>query len=170
MYDSIRTSDVCIDFASYHIAPLAGFGLSLGMKPNMTPWSRVQEYIAAQVNQVPVKLTDFRPGCLICVETKFTEEVKDKDKKTVIRERVHKFTGRCVGRRGAGINATFKVHSMMDGGIGVSKVFSDYEPNMEVSVLARGKVRRAKLNYYVAALGKKEYRIKDLKEKRVQAG
>ena len=96
----------------------------------------------------------FRAGDTIKVMVR----VREGDK-----ERLQAFEGTCIGRRGAGISATFTVRKV-SAGVGVERIFPVHSPNVaSVEVVRRGKVRRAKL-YYLRRLTGKGTRIREKKE------
>ena len=70
------------------------------------------------------------------------------------RERVQAFEGVCIARKNAGINSSFTVRKISYGE-GVERVFPLYSPNIELLLLRRGVVRRAKLYYLRGLTGKK---------------
>jgi len=71
------------------------------------------------------------------------------------KQRVQIFEGVCIGKRGKGISKTFTVRRLDNTG-GVERIFPIFTPAIEkIEVLQRGKVRRAKLNYLRALVGKK---------------
>lgn len=99
-------------------------------------------------------LPDFGPGDVIRVMVK----VREGDK-----VRLQAFEGVCLGRRGGGINETFTVRKISQG-IGVERIFPLHSPNLaELTVVRRGRVRRAKL-YYLRSRSGKAARIKERKE------
>ena len=70
------------------------------------------------------------------------------------RERVQAYEGVVIGRSGAGINESFTVRKISYGE-GVERVFPVYSPTIEsISVVKKGKVRRAKLYYLRDRRGK----------------
>jgi large subunit ribosomal protein L19 len=100
-------------------------------------------------------LPPFRAGDTLKVSVR----VREGDK-----ERVQAFEGVCIGRRGSGVSATFTVRKISNG-VGVERIFPTHSPMLaEVSVIRRGRVRRAKL-FYLRSLTGKASRIK---EKRVR--
>ena len=91
------------------------------------------------------KTPDFRAGDTLKVMVKVVEGT---------RERVQAFEGVCIARKNAGINSSFTVRKISYGE-GVERVFPLYSPNIEVLLVRRGIVRRAKLYYLRGLTGKK---------------
>lgn len=82
--------------------------------------------------------------------------------KLKIGERTAFYEGLCIGRRNRGLGSAFTVEKNSFG-IAVRRVFPLYSPSiLEVQVLKRGKVRRAKLNY-LRARSSKESRLSEAK-------
>ncbi len=100
------------------------------------------EQIAALGKEIP----DFKPGDTVRVGYKVTEGT---------RTRVQNFEGVCISRRhGDGIAGTFTVRKISFGE-GVERIFPLYSTNIDkISVIRRGKVRRAKLYYLRSRRGK----------------
>ena len=74
------------------------------------------------------------------------------------RERIQLFDGMVIAKKNGGISETFTKISY---GIGVEKTFPIHSPNVvKVDVTRRGKVRRAKL-YYVRARVGKQAKVKE---------
>ena len=97
----------------------------------------------------------FRAGDTVRVNVR----VKEGDK-----ERVQAFEGVCLARRGAGVSASFTVRKISNG-IGVERIFPLHSPMLAaITVVRRGRVRRAKL-FYLRALTGKATRIKERKAK-----
>ncbi|MHB8839159.1 MAG: 50S ribosomal protein L19 [Gemmatimonadaceae bacterium] len=95
----------------------------------------------------------FRAGDTVRVNVK----VKEGDK-----ERVQAFEGVVIARKGSGVSATFTVRKISNG-VGVERIFPLHSPMLEsVSVVRRGRVRRAKL-FYLRELTGKATRIKEKK-------
>ena len=70
------------------------------------------------------------------------------------RERIQMYEGTVIGKHGGGISETFTVRRVAYG-VGVEKTFPLHSPNVvDVDVLRRGKVRRAKLYYLRDRVGK----------------
>ncbi|MEO7041632.1 MAG: 50S ribosomal protein L19 [Gemmatimonadaceae bacterium] len=101
----------------------------------------------------------FRAGDTVRVNVR----VKEGDK-----ERVQAFEGVCLARRGAGVSASFTVRKISNG-IGVERIFPLHSPMLaDITVVRRGRVRRAKL-FYLRALTGKATRIKERKVKPASA-
>ena len=77
------------------------------------------------------------------------------------RERVQAYEGVCIARRNCGINSSFTVRKLSYGE-GVERVFPLHSPKIEIQVVRRGSVRRAKL-YYLRELTGKKARIPEKK-------
>ncbi len=70
------------------------------------------------------------------------------------RERIQQFEGTVIARKGSGISETFTVRRVSYG-VGVERVFPIHSPNVKaVTVVRRGRVRRAKLYYLRDRVGK----------------
>ncbi|MHB0963757.1 MAG: 50S ribosomal protein L19, partial [Gemmatimonadaceae bacterium] len=83
--------------------------------------------------------------------------VKEGDK-----ERLQAFEGVVIARKGEGVSKTFTVRKISNG-VGVERIFPLHSPMLEsVSVVRRGRVRRAKL-FYLRELTGKATRIKEKK-------
>jgi len=97
----------------------------------------------------------FRPGDTLKVNVKVVEQTYDeKAKQMKTRERIQAFEGVCIGRQGEGLNESFTVRKISYGE-GVERVFPVYSPLVDsVSVVRKGKVRRAKLYYLRGRRGK----------------
>ena len=91
------------------------------------------------------QIPDFAPGDTVRVNVKISEGT---------RERVQAYEGVVIGRSGSGINESFTVRKISYGE-GVERVFPVYSPTTEsISVVKKGKVRRAKLYYLRDRRGK----------------
>ena len=96
-------------------------------------------------------IPDFRAGDTVGVNVKVVEGGK---------ERLQRFEGVVLSKRGTGTNATFTVRKVSSG-VGVERIFPLHTPIIEnIDVVRRGKVRRAKL-YYLRKLRGKAARIKE---------
>lgn len=90
-------------------------------------------------------IPDFQAGDTVKVMVKVVEGT---------RERVQAFEGICIGRKNAGINSSFTVRKISYGE-GVERIFPLYSPNIEIQLVRKGIVRRAKLYYLRGLTGKK---------------
>jgi len=91
------------------------------------------------------KTPNFQAGDTVKVMVKVVEGT---------RERVQAFEGICIARKNAGINSSFTVRKISYGE-GVERVFPLYSPSIEIQLVRRGIVRRAKLYYLRGLTGKK---------------
>lgn len=99
------------------------------------------------------ELPDFRPGDNVDVSIKIVEGSK---------ERIQSFKGNVLQINGSGKTKTFTVRKMSSG-VGVERIFPLYSPSIvDIKILKRGKVRRAKLFYLRDLVGKKA-KIKERK-------
>ena len=109
----------------------------------------IKEIEAAQLKE---NAPEFRVGDTVRVYAKIKEGN---------RERVQVFEGIVLKRQGGSSRETFTVRKT-SGGIGVEKTWPVHSPNVEkIEVVRKGKVRRAKLNYLRARVGKKA-KVKEL--------
>ncbi len=94
---------------------------------------------------------EFKAGDTLTV----TYKIKEGDK-----ERLQKFRGVVIQRRGAGATETFTIRKVSNG-VGVERIFPFASPFIESIVLEkRGKVRRARI-FYLRNLTGKKARIKE---------
>ena len=101
---------------------------------------------AEQIAELGKNIPDFKAGDTIRVGYKVTEGT---------RTRVQNYEGVCIARKGGnGIGASFTVRKISFGE-GVERVFPLHSPNIDsITVVRRGKVRRAKLYYLRERRGK----------------
>lgn len=105
--------------------------------------------------QVKPERPDFNVGDTIKISVKIIEGGN---------ERVQQFQGTVIARRGQGVEETFTVRRVQ-AGEGVERVFPVNSPRIAgVEVIRRGNVRRAKLFYLRAKVGKAA-RVKELRVK-----
>ena len=91
------------------------------------------------------KLPEFAPGDTLRVDVKVIEGT---------RERIQAFEGVCIARISKGVNSSFTVRKISYGE-GVERVFPTHAPQVAgVTVMRRGRVRRAKLYYLRGRTGK----------------
>ena len=96
-------------------------------------------------------LPDFAPGDTVKVHVKIKEGEK---------ERIQVYQGVVISKRKGMTNATFAVRKVSYG-VGVERVFPLHSPIIDkIEVVARGRVRRAKI-YYLRKLRGKAARIKE---------
>ena len=96
---------------------------------------------------------EFKSGDTITVEYKIKEGNK---------ERIQKYRGVVIQRRGSGSSETFTIRKM-SGTIGVERIFPINLPAIQkIEVNKKGKVRRARIYYFRNLTGKKA----QIKEKR----
>ncbi len=89
---------------------------------------------------------DFKAGDHVAVNYKIVEGEK---------ERIQTFKGDVLQIRGDGAAKTFTVRKVSSG-VGVERIFPLMSPNIvDIKILKRGKVRRAKLFYLRKLVGKK---------------
>ena len=87
----------------------------------------------------------FRAGDRVSIDYRVIEGGK---------ERIQKFQGDVIGKKGGSVEASFTVRKI-SGGVGVERIFPLHSPMIaKIKVLRRGKVRRAKLNYLKKLKGK----------------
>jgi large subunit ribosomal protein L19 len=102
--------------------------------------------------QFKTDLVEFQVGDSVCVHTRVIEGDK---------ERIQKYSGIVIGRKGSGINANFTVRRVSFGE-GVERVFPLHSPRIaKLEVEKRGSVRRAKLNYLRDRKGKAAVTVKE---------
>ena len=100
--------------------------------------------------QINPNIPEFRVGDTVRVDVKIIEGK---------RERIQAFEGVVVGRKGGSVSETFTVRKISSG-VGVERTFPVNSPKIDkVTVIRKGKVRRAKLNYLRTL--KKQAKIKE---------
>ncbi|MCF7804992.1 MAG: 50S ribosomal protein L19 [Candidatus Marinimicrobia bacterium] len=106
---------------------------------------------SVEATQLRDDIPEFRPGDTVAVDVK----VREGDK-----ERLQRFEGVVIARKGSGINETFTVRKISYG-IGVERVFPLHSPNIaNINRIKEGQVRRAKL-YYLRKVRGKAARIRE---------
>ena len=104
--------------------------------------NKIQELTKEYLNK---DLPQFRSGDRVNVDYRVIEGGK---------ERIQKFQGDVISKKGNQIESSFTVRKI-SGGIGVERIFPLHSPMIaKLEVLRRGKVRRAKLNYLRKLKGK----------------
>ena len=106
----------------------------------------LEQLEAEHIAELGKAIPDFAPGDTIRVGYKVTEGT---------RTRVQNYEGVCIARKnGSGIAGSFTVRKISFGE-GVERVFPLHSTNIEsITVVRRGRVRRAKLYYLRARRGK----------------
>lgn len=101
-------------------------------------------------------IPDFRAGDTV----RLAVTIKEGDK-----TRVQAYEGVCIARRGQGTGETITVRKVGANGVGIERIFPIYTDSInEITVIRRGRVRRAKL-FYLRNLAGKAARIKELRRK-----
>jgi large subunit ribosomal protein L19 len=113
----------------------------------------IEAFEASQIENK--EIPQFRAGDTVRVAV----EIKEGDK-----TRIQNFEGVCISIRGTGTGKTFTVRKIGANNIGVERIFPLYSDSIEsITVVRRGKVRRAKL-YYLRSRKGKAARIKELRK------
>ena len=95
--------------------------------------------------QLNPNVPEFRVGDTVRVDVKIIEGK---------RERIQAFEGIVMARHGSGVSETFTVRKNSYG-VGVERVFPVHSPKLaKITVVRRGKVRRAKLNFLRDMVGR----------------
>lgn len=104
--------------------------------------------------QMRKDIPEFRVGDTVRVDVKIIEGK---------RERIQAFEGIVVSRKGGSVSETFTVRKI-SAGIGVERIFPVNSPKIaKITVVRKGKVRRAKLNFLKDYVG--QYKIKERGQK-----
>ena len=105
-----------------------------------------KEYLKAEVPA-------FNVGDVVKVDVKVVEGN---------RERTQAFEGTVIAKRNGGVRETFTVRRVSFG-VGIERTFPLHSPRIDsITVVRKGKVRRAKL-YYLRKLSGKAAKIKEIK-------
>ena len=104
--------------------------------------------------QINKDIPEFRVGDTVRVDVKIIEGK---------RERIQAFEGVVISRKGGSVSETFTVRKISSG-IGVERTFPIHSPKIAaITVVRRGKVRRAKITFLRNKIG--QYRIKERGQK-----
>ena len=104
--------------------------------------------------QINPNIPEFRVGDTVKVDVKIVEGK---------RSRIQAYEGIVVAKQGGSVSETFTVRKL-SAGVGVNRVFAVNSPKIEkITVVRKGKVRRAKLNFLKNMVG--GYRIKERGQK-----
>lgn len=112
--------------------------------------------IIDKINEKQIKsdVPEFRVGDTVKVDVKIIEGN---------RERIQTFEGVVVARHGGSVSETFTVRKISSG-VGVERTFPIHSPKVAgITVVRKGKVRRAKLTFLKGMVG--GYRIKERGQK-----
>lgn len=106
----------------------------------------IQQLEKEQVAQLTEKkqIPQFDAGDTVRVNVKVIEGT---------RERVQSYEGLVIGKKNRGLNSSFRVRKISNGE-GIERVFPLYSPKIEINLIRRGDVRRAKLYYLRERTGK----------------
>ena len=111
----------------------------------------IDKITAKQLNP---NVPEFRVGDTVRVDVKIIEGNK---------ERIQAFEGIVVSRKSGGVSETFTVRKMSSG-IGDERTFPLHSPKIAgITVVKKGKVRRAKLTFLKGLVG--GYKIKERRDK-----
>lgn len=111
----------------------------------------IDKITAKQLNP---NIPEFRVGDTVRVDVKIIEGNK---------ERIQAFEGIVVSRKSGGVSETFTVRKI-SAGVGVERIFPVHSPKIAgITVVKKGKVRRAKLTFLKGLVG--GYRIKERRDK-----
>ena len=101
-------------------------------------------------------IPDFRAGDTVRLAVSITEGDKT---------RIQNYEGVCISIRGEGTGRTITVRKIGANSIGIERIFPIYTDSInEITVIRRGRVRRAKL-FYLRDLAGKKARIQELRRK-----
>lgn len=104
--------------------------------------------------QINPNIPEFRVGDTVRVDYKIVEGGK---------ERIQAYEGIVVARRNGSVSETFTVRKMSSG-VGVERTFPIHSPKIaNITVVRKGKVRRAKLTFLRNKVG--QYKIKERGQK-----
>jgi len=112
----------------------------------------IENFEKAQIAEKNVP--DFRAGDTL----RLAVTIKEGDK-----TRVQNYEGVCIAVRGQGTGRTMTVRKIGANAVGIERIFPVFSDSLEsITVVRRGRVRRAKL-YYLRNLAGKKARIKELR-------
>ena len=109
--------------------------------------NKIEKITSKQLNP---SVAEFRVGDTVKVGVRIIEGKK---------ERVQAFEGIVISRKGTGVSETFTVRKK-SGNVGINRVFPVNSPIIDkITVVKKGKVRRAKLNFLKNITG--SFKIKE---------
>jgi large subunit ribosomal protein L19 len=104
--------------------------------------------------QLNPEVPEFRVGDTVKVDVKIVEGK---------RSRIQAYEGIVVKKKGGSVTETFTVRKVSSG-VGVERTFPVHSPKIDkITVVRKGKVRRAKLNFLKNVVG--QYKIKERGQK-----
>jgi len=104
--------------------------------------NKLQEAVQGQLK---TDIPEFNAGDTVEMDMRVVEGGK---------ERIQKYRGVVIARKGGGIEETFTVRKISNG-VGVERIFPLHSPMIaNLNVVRRGKVRRTKLHYLRGRSGK----------------
>ncbi|MCW8797121.1 MAG: 50S ribosomal protein L19 [Chlorobium sp.] len=107
-----------------------------------------------EATQVRNDLPDIHPGDTVKLQLKVIEGEK---------ERLQAFEGVIISDKGMGTSKTITIRKISNG-VGVERIIPLCSPNIEsITVLRKGKTRRAKLSYLRKRTGKAALKVKERK-------
>jgi large subunit ribosomal protein L19 len=120
-----------------------------------------EEEPSATAADTAQKIQNFRPGDTIRILYRIIEGKK---------VRTQPYEGIVISKKGSGQSKTFTVRRIGAHGIGVERIFPLHSPNIEkLTVVKRGKVRKAKLYYLRGKKGRAAMRIRERAVKKTTA-
>ncbi len=112
----------------------------------------IENFEKSQISEK--NIPDFRAGDTVRLAVTIKEGEKT---------RVQNYEGVCIAIRGTGTGRTINVRKIGANGIGIERIFPIYTDSInEITVVRRGRVRRAKL-FYLRDLAGKKARIKEIR-------
>ena len=112
----------------------------------------IENFEKSQVSEK--NIPDFRAGDTVRLAVTIKEGEKT---------RVQNYEGVCIAIRGTGTGRTINVRKIGANGVGIERIFPIYTDSInEITVIRRGRVRRAKL-FYLRDLAGKKARIKEIR-------
>jgi large subunit ribosomal protein L19 len=112
----------------------------------------IENFENAQVSEK--NIPDFRAGDTVRLAVTIKEGEKT---------RVQNYEGVCIAIRGTGTGRTINIRKIGANGVGIERIFPIYTDSInEITVIRRGRVRRAKL-FYLRDLAGKKARIKEIR-------
>ena len=112
----------------------------------------IENFEKAQIAEKVIP--EFRAGDTI----RLAVTIKEGDK-----TRVQQYEGICIAVRGQGTGRTMTIRKIGANAVGIERIFPVFSDSLEsITVVRRGRVRRAKL-FYLRGLAGKKARIKELR-------